>query len=285
VASESNIVSVSVIVGVKDRHDLLPRLIASLLKQTLSDWELIIVDQGVPLLAASIPVDPRIRVIRSEPGLSHARNLGLQKSHGEFISLLDDDCWLDEHALKNAVIYFRANPEVAALVGRVFDESGHIFKEITKCLPGELRKWDLLVSTLSVGILLRSTTLKKLGLRFDESLGLGSKTELQSGEDADILLSLQKKGGSIFQLDEYKVYHPSLGDSPPGRLANEGLCLGYLMRRYRFFPGLLVWWSLLSLGFSLVLLLQGKLLQAKSRALFTFYRLRGFSMPPVKRAE
>ena len=77
---------------------LLKEAIESIIGQTFTDWELIIVDDGSDdETAANIAneykqKDSRVRFIRRENGgLSAARNTGLENANGEFIFLQDDD--------------------------------------------------------------------------------------------------------------------------------------------------------------------------------------------------
>lgn len=91
---------ISVIIPTYNRAKLLPRAIQSVLLQTLSEIEVIIVDDAstddTKQVVASIP-DTRIRYIRMEhnSGACSARNTGVQAARGEWIAFQDsDDEWL-----------------------------------------------------------------------------------------------------------------------------------------------------------------------------------------------
>lgn len=76
----------------------LPTSVGSLLGQTLTDWELIAVDDGSQdgtLTWLREQTDPRITVYTQEnKGVSAARNTGLALARGEFVAFLDsDDTW------------------------------------------------------------------------------------------------------------------------------------------------------------------------------------------------
>ncbi len=92
---------VSVIIPTYNRRALLPQAIASALGQTLSDMEVIVVDDGstdgTPELLAAWP-DPRVRYHQaSHRGACAARNLGLDLARGQYIAFLDsDDRWYPE---------------------------------------------------------------------------------------------------------------------------------------------------------------------------------------------
>ena len=87
---------VSVIIPTYNRADLLPRAVNSVLSQTFSDYEIIIVDDHSPdntqdVIAAF--TDPRIRSIRHRTNRrqSAAINTGIANAMGEYIAFLDDD--------------------------------------------------------------------------------------------------------------------------------------------------------------------------------------------------
>lgn len=92
---------VSIVLPTCDRPQLLRRAVTSVQRQTLRDWELIIVDNNrrSPPVAAQ-PVlqdllyDERIRVVTAEAGVITAgavRNVGLAQVCGEWTAFLDDD--------------------------------------------------------------------------------------------------------------------------------------------------------------------------------------------------
>lgn len=97
-------VKFSVIVPVYKVEDYLPRCIESILNQTISDFELILVDDGSPDRSGAIcdeyaARDCRIRVIhQANGGLSAARNTGIEwalsNSESEWITFIDSDDWV-----------------------------------------------------------------------------------------------------------------------------------------------------------------------------------------------
>ena len=89
----------------------LKRCIESILSQTHSDYELILVDDGSPDSCGDIcdeyaAIDKRITVIHKENGgLSSARNAGLEIAQGDYIGFVDSD---DEIAPRcyEALLYY-----------------------------------------------------------------------------------------------------------------------------------------------------------------------------------
>lgn len=92
---------VSVIIPAYNAEKYLPEAVASVISQSSSDWELILVDDGstdsTPRLCDDLAAsDARIRVIhKPNGGLSDARNHGIDAARGEYLTFLDADDVLD----------------------------------------------------------------------------------------------------------------------------------------------------------------------------------------------
>ena len=85
---------VSIVVPTYDRARFLSEALASVVAQTVEDWECVVVDDGSPE-PVSLPksVDLRIRLVRRprNGGPAAARNTGLLEARGAFVTFLDDD--------------------------------------------------------------------------------------------------------------------------------------------------------------------------------------------------
>lgn len=99
--------TVSIIVPVFNAAAFLRDSIGSVLAQTRTDWELILVDDGstdnsLSLCEEYARCDSRIRILRqSNNGPAAARNTGMRSASGEFITFLDADDRLFPDALDN----------------------------------------------------------------------------------------------------------------------------------------------------------------------------------------
>lgn len=87
---------VSVIIPTHNRANLLPTAIHSALAQTVTDIEVIVVDDGSSDNTQQVLAgfkDPRVRCLRNSPGkgAAGARNAGIAAATGEYIAFLDDD--------------------------------------------------------------------------------------------------------------------------------------------------------------------------------------------------
>jgi glycosyltransferase involved in cell wall biosynthesis len=96
---------ISIILPTYNRAQFLPRAIKSILNQTYSNWELIIIDDGstdnTEYIVKKFLKDKRIKYFKEKKNLggSEARNIGIKKSTGNYITFLDSD---DEY-LKNKI--------------------------------------------------------------------------------------------------------------------------------------------------------------------------------------
>ena len=98
---------ISVIVPVYRVEAYLDRCVESIRSQTVTDFEIILVDDGSPDRCGQIcdryaAIDDRIRVVHQENrGLSGARNAGLETARGEYLCFVDGDDEIDPGMLKS----------------------------------------------------------------------------------------------------------------------------------------------------------------------------------------
>lgn len=97
---------VSIIVPVYNTDKFLHRCIDSILAQTYTDFELLLIDDGSKDSSGTIcdeyaAKDVRVRVFHKENGgVSSARNMGLDNARGEWITFVDSDDWIDDNYLE-----------------------------------------------------------------------------------------------------------------------------------------------------------------------------------------
>src|SRR5690625_2292310 len=116
---------VSVLMAVYNGGEHLPQAVDSILSQTFSDFEFIIVNDGSTddsqiVLDAYAKTDKRIRVLHQEnTGLVGALNAGLEEARGEFVARMDADDVAFPDRLKEQVAFLDKNPSVGLLGARV----------------------------------------------------------------------------------------------------------------------------------------------------------------------
>ena len=97
---------VSIIIPVYNTEQYLSRCIDSILGQSFTDFELLLIDDGstdgsAKICDAYAEKDSRIRVLHKENGgVSSARNLGLNEAKGEWVVFVDSDDWISDNCIK-----------------------------------------------------------------------------------------------------------------------------------------------------------------------------------------
>lgn len=115
--------TISVVMPTRNREDLLPAAIESVVGQSYDRWQLVVVDDGSSdstpeLLAASSERDERIVTLRtSGRGAGAARNVGLRAASGDFVAFLDDDNVMHPVWLRAIAEYTGRHPDCEALYG------------------------------------------------------------------------------------------------------------------------------------------------------------------------
>lgn len=98
---------ISIIVPVYKVEDVVAKCIESVIAQTYTDWELILIDDGSPDNSGRIcdeysAKDSRIRVIhQSNSGVSIARNNGIEYAKGDYITFVDSDDYVSTSFLSD----------------------------------------------------------------------------------------------------------------------------------------------------------------------------------------
>ena len=168
---------ISVIVPVYNVEKYLRRCIGCLLKQTFSDYELILVDDGSTDKSGTIcdeyeKKDSRIRVIHQEnSGAAIARNTGLEKATGDFIMFCDSDDIVSEFWIEHLLCNLSDNELIMPLCGicnsasdlgkKECDYNKKILEKNELISSAEWHKLGYLVNTV-----FSSIVIKQFNLRF-----------------------------------------------------------------------------------------------------------------------
>lgn len=109
---------ISIIVPVYGVEKYLHRCLDSILAQTFTDWECILVDDGSRDRSGAIcdeytQMDSRFHVCHKENGgVSSARNLGIDNATGEWMVFIDGDDWIDPYYLNVVKLHSDKNVDV-----------------------------------------------------------------------------------------------------------------------------------------------------------------------------
>lgn len=184
---------------------VLAETIESVVRQTWSDWEFVLVDDCSPnpavrrALRDAADADPRIRVVERDSNghIVRASNDGLDAARGDFIVLLDHDDLLDESALERMAEAIDECPEADYLYSDEdkLDGSGSFYDEFKKpdWSPERLRG-QMYTSHLSV---LRAETVRAVG---------GFHEGFDGSQDHDLVLRVTERARQVVHVPEV-LYH------------------------------------------------------------------------------
>lgn len=194
---------VSVVIPVRDCFDYVREALDSVLSQSFSDFELLLVDDGSKDgdYSQFEKIDCRVRVIRLEGiGVSGARNAGLSQARGDLMAFLDaDDVWFPGK-LRAQVRYFDGHPKVGVVFGGfarwqaneqgAFVPAASLMSDcgnVTKC---EASRSGWLYTRLLDGLLVGMNTAV---IRRDVLEAIGGFNEaMRQGEDYDFWLKASR---------------------------------------------------------------------------------------------
>jgi glycosyltransferase involved in cell wall biosynthesis len=137
----------SVLIGAYNNEATLERAARSMLDQTVSELELLIVDDGSSDGSAEVATgiaaaDPRARVLRmpSNLGIARSLNAGLEAAVAPNVAVLDADDWSDPHRLERQLEVLDGDPSVAVVGCRMreVDEHGRELAPRTSFAAGEV---------------------------------------------------------------------------------------------------------------------------------------------------
>ena len=177
----SPVPKVSVIVAAYNAESYLCRALEGLMGQTLSDFEVIIVDDGSSddtgkMADQCARRDPRVRVIhKSNGGVASARQAGLEKAKGEYITHVDADDWLERDMLEGMYMYaIQQNADILICDFESFTRGGgtEYFVQKPKSFEPETVLGQMMVELPGClwNKLIRRSAIEKYHVRFDESL-------------------------------------------------------------------------------------------------------------------
>ena len=205
--SELNTPFFSVIIPLYNKDSEIINTINSVLNQTFSDFELIIVNDGSTdnsLRAIGTIIDPRLIIItKKNGGVSSARNLGILNSCGRNIALLDgDDIWLPEY-LQEIKLLIDKFPECRIfctdyVVSSAKYENQNQQPTIHSC-ENDYFKLAMYVPFLTASSIVIKRDCFNKEMFFNESLS--------HGEDLDLWIRLVKKYQGIGYSNRQLVYY------------------------------------------------------------------------------
>lgn len=203
---------VSVIVPVYNTELFIERTIQSLLEQTYSNIEIILVDDGSTDSSGEICDSfarnhERIKVYHNvNNGVSYTRNYGLHVAHGEYVHFVDSDDKLPNDFVEKMLHNMISNDSDVVFCGlaRVFEYQEFLIRleDRTYSIDDyfvQLYKGDRFTTTSSCIGMYKMQIIRDYGIRFPE--------ELRCGEDAVFVIDYMKHAKKISSIKDTVYYY------------------------------------------------------------------------------
>ncbi|HLO87539.1 MAG TPA: glycosyltransferase [Nostocaceae cyanobacterium] len=239
IESIQNLPKISVIIPAFNCESTIKRTIESVLNQTFTDWELIIINDGstdATLDIISAFSDSRLKVFSFDnAGGNVSRNRGLKLAMGEFVSFLDgDDMWTSDKLLSQLKA-LQNNPQAAVAYSWTdyIDENDKIVISGGRLVAnGNVYERLLLTNFLENGSnpLIRKEAIIELG-GFDENLS--------AAQDWDMWLRLAAKFEFVNVPSAQILYRISANSVSSNLVRQERACLQVLEKAYQQKPSAL----------------------------------------------
>ena len=269
------------VVATVDRTDDLAALLHSLAEQTHRRFRLIVVDQNADgrvadVLASHAGLD--VLHLRSERGLSRARNAALPHVTAELVAFPDDDCAYVPDLLARVAARFAGDNGLDGLTGRSVAPDGEADPSWERD-PALLSAGNLWNRVISYAIFLRRELVERVG-PFDERLGLGSGSLWSSGEEVEYVVRAVRSGARVEYDPELVVHHAVKRYSPAELRAvglRDGASVGWILRRHGYGARATARMLLRPMGGIGLALARGDLSRASFHAATLRGRLRGYA--------
>jgi len=268
----------SLVLATVGRTEELRRFLASLASQTHRDFELVLVDQNpddrVVLIIESYKDQFAILHLRSAPGLSRARNMGLEHVRADAVSFPDDDCWYPPNLLERVADFFAQKPEWDGITGRTTDEQNKPSAGRWEDTAGPITRFNVWRRGPSVALFLRRSIVQRVG-RFDEGQGVGAGTPWGSAEETDYLLRALNASFRLYYDPAVVVHHPepvvAYDERALARAYKYGAGMGRVLRKHSYPLWFVAYQWMRPLGGVLLAILKGE----RSRACYHYQVFRG----------
>jgi glycosyltransferase involved in cell wall biosynthesis len=208
---------VSIIIPAFNAEAFIGETIESIFRQSYSDWELIVVDDGSSDNTASIAGSAdrgKLKLIRQlNSGVSAARNNGLLQAEGDFVVFFDADDLMSPDFLALRVQALLDHPEAGYVGGIVetFPTRGQIKKAVARDPENEILFFDPSSVTIPSNYMFRREVLAGNKIFFNK--------ELSSTADRFFILEVSKVAQGIVINDEKgKLLYRHSGDSMSNKI-------------------------------------------------------------------
>jgi len=190
---------VSIVIPVYNSEKYLQETVQSVINQTYSNWELIIVDDGSLdtslLIAEKFAIqNQKIQIIeKSNTGVSDSRNVGLRSVKGKYVAFLDsDDVWLPNNLEAKIGLLQNTNVDAAYSFCETINEYSKKLNSLKKGCSNfsldDMLLWNANYITIPSGLIFKTSVVTSIG---------GFNRKLTNNADQEILMRLLANNGKV----------------------------------------------------------------------------------------
>ena len=228
----------SFIIPVYNRPDEVDELLDSLTRQTIRDFEVVVVEDGSSIPCKDVVDNYADRLSihyynKENSGPGQTRNYGVERANGEYMLILDSDCILPENYLKEVEAELQRK-QADAFGGP--DRAHESFTDVQKAINYAMTSFFT-----TGGIRGGKKKLDKfyprsfnMGVRKDVYLALGGFSKMRFGEDIDFSIRIFKGGYQCRLFPEAWVWHKRRTDLKKffKQVHNSGIARINLYKKY-----------------------------------------------------
>jgi len=237
---------VSVIIPYYRSKNYIFKAVNSVIKQTYRNFELIIIDdenssESKSLLIKIKKKSKKIKIFSTvkNVGAGFARNLGVEKSKGKFISFLDSDDYWHKNKLNKQILFIKKNNFDICYTGyTVFNKKKIIYRPK---IPLLMNYRNLLNEC---PICCSSVVIKK------EILNNFKFNNYKTKEDYDLWLRISKSNLIFFGLNEYLTFHRKRKNSLSSYQLSKLVCAFNIYKQHFKYKHFIIFLSIIKLYFN-----------------------------------
>ena len=204
---------VSIITPLYNSEEFIKKTVNSILSQTYTNWEVIVVDdastdKSVAIIQEFIKGDDRVKLLRlyNNVGAAQARNRALELCGGRFVAFLDsDDIWHPKKLEKQLEFMLTKNIPISYTSYELINESGYLTGHVIKSIP-RLTQMDYLKNTI-IGFSTSMIDTKMVGKNF-------RFMNIRTRQDTSLWITLLGRGYIAYGMNEvlvkYRVHSNSI---------------------------------------------------------------------------
>lgn len=219
---------ISIIVPIYNVEKYIHKCINSILDQSLTEFELILVDDGSPDRCGEIcdeysKKDNRIKVIhKNNGGVSSARNIGIDKACGEYIGFVDPDDYIDVNMYE--ILYKSAKKNNAEIVISSFSFIRNCKEEKQDVSNDELifNKYEAITKYFDMVYPFNFSFMCNKLIKRELFDGIRFNTNILVQEDTEIMIKIYNRSKNIAYIGQPLYFYQLRDDSATGNRISKG---------------------------------------------------------------